>query len=124
MILNSDRAFYTTSPTLQKRHALSDTRQPPLSLSAMPRLVRRQPLSERIKSFLDPYDFLLWLAEELHDSTWDDALRDWTLPIGAASNLIFVIARANSGGPASSRRNDVFGDMDGRGSSGWFSWLV
>ncbi|KAF2226198.1 hypothetical protein BDZ85DRAFT_232567 [Elsinoe ampelina] len=89
----------------------------------MPRLVRRQPWSERIKSALDPYDFLLWLAEELHDSTWDEALKDWTLPIGAAANFIYVIARANSGSAASSRSSDVFGDFDGRSSSGWFTWL-
>ncbi|PNS16304.1 Meiotically up-regulated protein 154 protein [Sphaceloma murrayae] len=89
----------------------------------MPRLVRRQPLSERIKSALDPYDFLLWLAEELHDSTWDDALKDWTLPIGAALNFILVIARSNSGAASSTRSNDVFGDFDGRSSSGWFTWL-
>lgn len=90
----------------------------------MPRLVRRQPWSERFKSALDPYDFLLWLGEELHDSTWDDALKEWTLSIGAAANFIYVIARANSGGGSASRSNDVFGDFDGRGSSGWFSWLV
>ncbi|TKX26539.1 hypothetical protein C1H76_1071 [Elsinoe australis] len=89
----------------------------------MPRLVRRQPWSERFKSALDPYDFLLWLGEELHDSTWDDALKEWTLSIGAAANFIYVIARANSGGGSASRSNDVFGDFDGRGSSGWFSWL-
>ncbi|KAF2152052.1 hypothetical protein K461DRAFT_242856 [Myriangium duriaei CBS 260.36] len=89
----------------------------------MPRLIRRQPLGERIKAALDPYDLFLWLAEELHDSTWDEALKDWALPIGAATNFVFLIARANSGNTVSSHSIDVFGDYDGSTSSGWFSWL-
>ena len=90
----------------------------------MPRLVRRAPLSDRIKAFLDPADFFLWLSEELHESAWDEALKDWAAPIGLGANLVFVIARANSGSGTVGRRDDVFGDFDGRGGSGWFTWLV
>lgn len=89
----------------------------------MPARVRRAPLSERVKAFLNPYDFLLWLSEELHESAWDEALRDYTTPIGVAANILFIIARANSGGEKR-RSDDVFGDFDGRGGSGWFAWFV
>lgn len=89
----------------------------------MPRLVRRQPLSERIKAALDPYDLFLWLSEELHDSQLDEILKDWTMPIGIAANIIFLTTRANSGRD-SYVNNDVFGDYEGSISSGWFRWLV
>lgn len=90
----------------------------------MPPLIRKAPLSERIKALLNPYDFLLWLSEELHESAIDEKLRDWTLPIGLAANFIYMIARANSAGETRGRRDDVFGDFDGRGGSGWFAWFV
>lgn len=90
----------------------------------MPPLIRRAPLSERIAALLNPYDFLLWLSEELHESAWDEKLKGWTVPIGVAANIVFMIARANSGTSSGSRRDDVFGDFDGRGGSGWFAWLV
>jgi len=90
----------------------------------MPPIIRRAPLSERVKALLNPYDFLLWLSEELHESAWDERLKDWTVPIGVGANLVFMIARANSAGSGGSRRDDVFGDFDGRGGSGWFAWLV
>ncbi|KAL1296911.1 hypothetical protein AAFC00_004522 [Neodothiora populina] len=90
----------------------------------MPPLIRRQPFSERIKALLNPYDFLLWLAEELHESAIDDQLRDWTIPIGVAANFIFMIARANAGTGDGGRSDDVFGDFDGRGGSGWFAFFA
>ena len=87
----------------------------------MPRLIRRRPLAERIKAYLDPADFLLWLSEELDSSDWDQWQRDWATPIGLLLNVIFLIARANSG---YSRRtdDDVFGDNTSYSS--WSSWLV
>lgn len=85
----------------------------------MPRLVRRAPLSERIKARLDPYDFLLWLAEELNDDAYDDWLNRFGLPIGAGLNVVFILARGGAG--RSSGGNSVF-DEDG-GSSGWFARL-
>jgi len=89
----------------------------------MPRLVRRQPLADRIKAYLNPLDFLLWLSEELDSNDWDQWQNDWAMPIGIGLNVIFLIARANSGGSSGRRRgDDVFGDDGGGG--GWLSWVV
>ncbi|KAI5301073.1 hypothetical protein KEM56_001994 [Ascosphaera pollenicola] len=43
----------------------------------MPRLVRRQPFLERLKSYLNPLDFLLWLSEELDTRDWELWVKDW-----------------------------------------------
>jgi hypothetical protein len=88
----------------------------------MPRLVRRQPLSERIKAYLNPLDFLLWLSEEIDSSDWDQLEKDWALPLGAALNVVFLIARANCGRRISRAEDDVFGDDSGGVS--WVNWLV
>lgn len=86
----------------------------------MARLVRRRPLLERIKSFLNPLDFLLWLSEEIDTSDWDRWEKEWALPIGIGLNALFLIARANSRG-GSRAHDDVFGEDN---SGGWISWLV
>ena len=89
----------------------------------MPRLIRRRPLAERIKSYLNPLDFLLWLSEELDSSDWDQWQRDWAVPIGFGANVVFLIARANSGGGSGrGGGDDVFGDDVG--GVGWLSWFV
>jgi len=90
----------------------------------MPRLVRRAPLSERIKAYLDPYDLLLWLAEELNDDAFDEWMKYWATPIGIGLNLVFVLARGASKAAQSRGRDDVFGDIDGGRGSGWFAWIV
>ena len=87
----------------------------------MPRLIRRQPLLERIQGYLNPADLLLWLSEELESQGWDQLEKEWALPIGFTLNLVFLVARANSRG-ASGSYDDVFGDS--RRETGWFSWLV
>ena len=87
----------------------------------MPRLVRRRPLGERIKSYLNPLDFLLWLSEEIDANDWDQFEKDWALPLGISLNIIFIIARANSRTNSSKAVDDVFGD---EGSAPWSSWLV
>ena len=84
----------------------------------MPRLVRRRPLLERWKAYLNPYDFLLWLSEEIETRDWDD--QSFANPLGAALNFLFLLARANCG-PGRSNGDDVFGDSNG---SGWLSWFV
>ncbi|KAI9839221.1 MAG: hypothetical protein M1819_003214 [Sarea resinae] len=90
----------------------------------MPRLVRRRPLIERVKAYLNPLDFLLWLSEEIDSKDWEDFSRDYALPVGTALNLIFIVARANSGNSGSRKgSDDVFGDEGGRGG-GWLSWLA
>ena len=86
----------------------------------MPRLVRRRPLAERLQAYLNPLDFLLWLSEELDSSDWDQWQKDWATPIGVGLNIVFLIARANSG-PSTHRADDVFADDDGYS---WWSWFV
>lgn len=87
----------------------------------MPRLIRRQPLIERIQSYLNPADFLLWLSEELESNGWDQLEKEWAIPIGFALNLTFLIARANSRGETGSY-DDVFGES--KRGIGWFNWFV
>lgn len=87
----------------------------------MPRLVRRRPLTERIASYLNPLDFLLWLSEEVDTHDWDQFEKDWALPLGVLLNLTFLIARANSQTTGSQAIDDVFGDDE---STPWLSWLV
>ncbi|KAL1969899.1 hypothetical protein VTN77DRAFT_7408 [Rasamsonia byssochlamydoides] len=92
----------------------------------MPRLVRRQPLLERIKSYLNPLDFLLWVSEEIDSSDWDQLEKDWAVPLGIGLNIVFLIARANSGRRISRAEDDVFGDDTGGGVSlvNWFASFV
>ena len=89
----------------------------------MPKLVRRAPLSERLKNYLNPLDFLLWLSEELNDLDWDE-YKEWSVPAGLAVNLIFLIARANTSAQREQLDDDIFGDYEGKYGSGWFKWLV
>lgn len=87
----------------------------------MPPFVRRPPMIERIKSYLNPLDFLLWLSEELDTSSWDRLEKEWAIPVGVGLNIVFLVARANS--KAWSRKyDDVFGD--GQDGIGWLAWLV
>ncbi|KAF5589923.1 hypothetical protein FPANT_6161 [Fusarium pseudoanthophilum] len=83
----------------------------------MPRLVRRQPLRERIMAAINPMDFLLWLSEELETRDWDSA--SVGTQMGLAMNFAFLLARANSG--SSTPSDDIFSDES---SSGWLSFLV
>ncbi|KAL3447561.1 hypothetical protein BJX65DRAFT_92777 [Aspergillus insuetus] len=87
----------------------------------MPRLVRRQPLAERIKSYLNPLDFLLWLSEEVDANDWEQFEKNWAVPLGVALNITFMIARANSRPTGSQAVDDVFGEDEG--VSLW-SWLA
>jgi hypothetical protein len=83
----------------------------------MPRLVRRQPLSERIMAAMNPMDFLLWLSEELETRDWDSATAGTQM--GLAMNFLFLLARANSS--SSTKSDDVFSDET---SSGWLTFFV
>ncbi|KAF2864427.1 hypothetical protein K470DRAFT_254077 [Piedraia hortae CBS 480.64] len=88
----------------------------------MPRLVRRAPLRERVRAYLDPFDWLLWLSELLNDDGFDEWLQRWSSWIGVGLNVAFVIARSYDGRATNSIRDDVFGD-DTSGS-GWLSWAT
>ncbi|KAJ5175978.1 uncharacterized protein N7482_001855 [Penicillium canariense] len=87
----------------------------------MPRLVRRRPLAERIQSYLNPWDFLLWVSESIDGHDWDQLEKDWGLPIGIAINLVFLVARANGRSSGSKAIDDVFGDDEG---VPWLSWFA
>lgn len=75
-----------------------------------PRLIRRQPLHQRITAYLDPVDFLLTLSEKLNSGDWDQWQKTWALPIALALNLVFLVARANSGQGLQASGDGVFGD--------------
>ena len=86
------------------------------------RLVRRAPLVSRIKAYLDPVDFLIWLSEELNSNSLEDTFKQWAAPIGLALNVIFMIARANV--QETEPGYDVFADAYERQGSGWLAWFV
>lgn len=88
----------------------------------MPRLVRRTALSDRIKEYFN--DLFLRLSEELNDDAYDEWLKDWATPAGIALNILFILARGASRTGVTRGRDDVFGDAEGSGGSGWFSWFV
>lgn len=87
-----------------------------------PRLVRRRPLAERIKAYLNPLDLLLWLSEQLDSGDWDQWQKEWATPFGILLNLVFLIARANTGYSSKGRADDVFGDDVPY--TGSLAWLV
>ena len=90
--------------------------------SMAPRLIRRQPLVERIKAYLNPLDFLLWLSEELDSNDWDQWNKEWAYPIGVLLNVVFLIARANTAHSNTRGRDDVFGDEVAY--TPWMAWFV
>lgn len=89
-----------------------------------PRRVRKAPLADRVQAYLNPWDFLLWLSEEINSSEWQDCLSQWAIPGGIAANIVFLVARANTGGSSFARNDDVFGDYHERGGTGWLAWFV
>ncbi|KAI4245981.1 MAG: hypothetical protein L6R40_002197 [Gallowayella cf. fulva] len=88
----------------------------------MPRLVRRRPLLERIRAWLNPLDFLLWLSKEFDSSDWEQWQKDWSKTIGLVLNITFLVARANAGSRSRRRGDDVFGDDDSY--TGFTAWLA
>jgi len=90
----------------------------------MPRLVRRAPLSERFKAYIDPSDWLIWISEELNSNDWDEFAQSYALYIGFASNILFVIAQANAGPSTSLNDDGVFGGVSGPGWMKWFTNLL
>ncbi|KAL0933212.1 uncharacterized protein CTRU02_212175 [Colletotrichum truncatum] len=83
----------------------------------MPRLVRKKPLAERVKAWLNPMDNLLWLSEELETRDWDSKALGTQL--GLAFNFAFLLSRANS--TVSDVEDDVFGDA---GSGSFVTFVV
>jgi len=100
-----------------------NTKPPGNDTIKMPPLVRRRPLIERLKAWLDPLDLLLWLAEELNDDAYEHWLQLWSTPIGLALNIVFILATGASRRARGRGSDDVFGD-EYRSGTGWFAWLV
>jgi hypothetical protein len=86
----------------------------------MPRLVRTKSLLDRIRDYLSPGDFMLWLSEEFETRDWDP--KQIGTPLALGLHVLFLIARANSGTSYGRRGDDVFGDTDH--GSGWVSYIV
>ena len=89
----------------------------------MPRLVRRRPLAERIKTYLNPYDFFLWFSEQFDSGDWDQWQEGYATSVGVVLNLVFLVARANTASASALLEDDVFLEDDGRHSR-WLSWFV
>ncbi|KAF2261267.1 hypothetical protein CC78DRAFT_522098 [Lojkania enalia] len=89
----------------------------------MPRLVRKAPLSERIKAYLDPMDWLMWASEELNSNDWEEFANSYANGMGLGMNVLFMIAKANAGKSSSDQKDDVFGDSK-RSGSGWLKWFM
>lgn len=87
-------------------------------------MVRRAPLSERLRAYLDMWDWILWISEEINGSDWEEFAEGSATTIGIALNVIFMIARSWSGEARPSARDDVFGDFEGRSGTGWLVWFV
>lgn len=96
------------------------------------RLVRRQPLAERLLSLINPFDFILglWIWLESHD--WDNLQNTIKNPLGLTLNILCLISRANSNGSSRrSRADDVLrrpmggypGSISSGGGAGWGSGL-
>jgi hypothetical protein len=85
------------------------------------RLVRRAPFAERLKTYLDPSDWLIWISEELNSSDWEDFASAYSLYLGFAANVLFVLAQANSGASTNSDDDGVFSEVQG---PGWLKWLM
>ncbi|RKF78390.1 Meiotically up-regulated gene 154 protein [Golovinomyces cichoracearum] len=81
----------------------------------MPRLIRRRPLLARIKDYLHPADWLLWLSEELETRDWDST--QVGNPVAALLHFITLISQANTDNSGRSE-DDVFSD-DYHSGSGW-----
>lgn len=82
------------------------------------RLVRRQPLMERLRAMLNPMDFYLWLSEEIQTFNWDS--KTFGTRFGLVANFIFLVARANAG-TTREAVDDVFGDAP---ANGWLTLMV
>ncbi|KAK2735784.1 hypothetical protein FQN57_001122 [Myotisia sp. PD_48] len=89
----------------------------------MPPLIRRRSFLERIKSYLNPLDFLLWLSEEIDSSDWEQWEKEWALPVGVALNVLFLVARANTSS-ISRIDDDIFSEQSSKGLLAWLASFI
>lgn len=76
---------------------------------------------ERLKSMMNPMDFLLYLSEELETRDWDS--KPVGTQLGLATNFAFLLARANSA-RVSRPADPVFDDEAASGYSAWLTFVV
>lgn len=86
------------------------------------RLVRRRPLWDRIKSRLDPWDYVLWLSEEIETRNFGS--KSLGNKLGVALNFIFIIARVYGSSSTGSDDDDIFNDSVSSTSTGWLAYFV
>lgn len=86
------------------------------------RLVRRRPLIERLKTFFDPWDFLLWLSEEIETRNFGS--KSLGTQLGLALNFVFILARSYGSSSTGGDNDDIFSDSESAGTSGWLAYLV
>ncbi|KAH6716785.1 hypothetical protein BKA61DRAFT_477739 [Leptodontidium sp. MPI-SDFR-AT-0119] len=85
----------------------------------MPRLVRRKPTIQRVKDYLNPGDWWLYVCEEFETADWD---KQYASPLALGLHIVLLIARANTGSSLGSGGDDVFGDDYSR--TGWLSSIA
>lgn len=75
---------------------------------------------ERVKDYLNPGDFWLWLSEWVETRDWES---NHSLgPLALSCHFVMLIARANMGTSGRRGGDDVFGeDYSG---TGWMSAIV
>lgn len=86
-----------------------------------PRLVRRRPVWQRIKAAIDPWDFLLWMSEEIETRNFGS--KSLGNRLGLALNFVFILTRVYGSSSTGSDNDDVFSDS-GSDSPGWLAYFV
>lgn len=95
-----------------------------------PRLVRRETLSERISTAINPLDQEMAFSTWLGGIDWDGFQNSLATPMGLVLNLTYFIARANSDGTGRRRgaddvlRRSTIDRMDGWGAAISYSVCV
>lgn len=87
-----------------------------------PRRIRRRPLMERIKAKFDPWDYILWLSEEIE--TREFGSKTLGNQLGLALNVLFILARVYGSSSTSDDDADIFSDSESTGSTGWLAYFV
>lgn len=95
-----------------------------------PRLVRREPLSERIRTAINPLDQQMAFSTWLSSIDWDGFQNSLATPMSLFLNITYFIARANSNGSGRRRgaddvlRRSTVDRMDGWGAAISYSVCV
>lgn len=87
-----------------------------------PRRVRRRPLMERIKAKFDPWDYILWLSEEIE--TREFGSKTLGNQLGLALNVLFILARVYGSSSTGGDDDDIFSDSESTSSTGWLAYFV